>query len=380
MKWIVSLLLVLFSTTCLAESDEHLNLQATSFRNLPGWKSDQQQQAFEAFLKSCRIFTDNKVVGSPVIPLHQQQWATICHAATKVHPVTQRSARSFFEKWFQPVAISKNHNPMGTFTGYYLPTIPARLHQEGAFNVPLYTKPRDLISVNLGDFNPALAGKTLVGKLVGSRLVPYNTPREKINQGALAGRSKIIAWVNPVDRFFLQVQGSGAIQFDDGSTLFVSFDGKNGSPYSSIGRILVENNVLQLEQASMQNIKNWLLLHPRIGQKLMNQDASFVFFKPIKSSSAFGTHSIPLTAERSLAVDQEIIPIGIPMWLSTKMPNPKHTQQPEPFQHLMVSQDTGGAIRGTIRGDVFWGAGDRAEIIAGHMNSPGRYWLLLPRA
>jgi membrane-bound lytic murein transglycosylase A len=268
--------------------------------------------------------------------------------------------------------------------------------------VPLYRRPRDLVAVDLGEFREALRGQRIAGRLAGDRLVPY-ADRAAIEDGALAGRRLELLWVDdPIDAFFLQVQGSGRVELPNGTSVRVGYDGQNGHPYFAIGRELVERGEMPLEQVSMQSIAAWLRAHPDEAPAVTARNASYVFFRELEGDGPVGSQGVALTPERTLAVDVEFLPLGAPVWVDTVYPPEEESAAPQtaaaevagavavaqdlplppppPLQRLFVAQDTGGAIRGPVRGDVFWGAGDRAASIAGRMRSEGRLWLLLPRA
>ena len=320
-----------------------VELQPVSFKQLPGWQQADLSLSLQAFQKSC-----GRLVA--------KGWPAVCQQAWQLENTDPKSARAFFENYFTPMRVSENSQVKGLFTGYYTPELEGSLTQHGVYQVPVYGRPRDL--------DPQQ---------------PYAT-RAQIDAGALTGKSQIILWLqSKVDRFFLQVQGSGLVQLDRGKTVQLAFDGKNGQPYSPIGKLLLKQGQLQPGQVTMETIKAWLLAHPQQANSVMEQNASFVFFKLAPAPAHFaptGAAGVPLTPARSLAVDKQYIPLGTPLWLATTVIQDKKTQ---PFQELMIAQDTGSAIRGAIRGDVFWGVGDKAAAIAGPMQSQGQYWMLVPR-
>jgi membrane-bound lytic murein transglycosylase A len=278
----------------------------------------------------------------------------------------------------------------GLFTGYYEPELRGSRRRHGPYQTPLYREPGDLIQVDLGAFREDLEGRRIAGRIVGGRLEPYHD-RRSIDRGALAGRDLELVWVDdPVDAFFLQVQGSGRIVLEDGTVLRVGYDAQNGHPYTAIGRELVERGEMPLEEVSLQSIRRWLEAHPEEAPDLMATNASYVFFRMLGGAGPLGSLGVPLTPGRSVAVDPRFLPLGAPVWLAGSMPalpdevaSGPSTEPTEPIgslplRRLLVAQDTGGAIRGPVRGDVFWGAGERAEAVAGRMKHPGRLWLLLP--
>jgi membrane-bound lytic murein transglycosylase A len=298
--------------------------------------------------------------------------------------MTAEGARGFFENWFTPVAATNNGNEIGLFTGYYEPELNGSHKKQGRFQTPLLARPDDLVMVDLGAFRENLKGERIAGRVDGGKLVPYAN-RGAIVAGALGPRGRAIVYVDdPVDAFFLQVQGSGRVKFADGSIMRVGYDGQNGYPYTGIGRVLVERGAIAKEQMSMQAIRTWLVAHPNDAVALMNENASYVFFKELPASAdanqgAPGSAGVPLSAEASLAVDTRFHGLGAPMWIEAHAPAADAGKPDDDFRRLVIAQDTGGAIRGPVRGDVYWGAGKTAETIAGHMAHKGKLFVLLPK-
>ncbi len=288
-----------------------------------------------------------------------------------------RASRSFFERNFTPYQVSQDDGGLeGLVTGYYEPLLMGSRSPSSRFAHPLFGPPDDLLVVDLGDQYPELKHLRLRGRLQGNRVVPYFS-RADIETGLAPLRGREIAWVeDPVELFFLQVQGSGRIQLEDGSQMRVGYADQNGHPYRSIGRWLVDNNELTLDKASMQGIKDWARSNPDRLRSLLHANPSFVFFKelPETGGGPIGSLGVPLTPERSIAVDPRGIPLGAPVWLATTEPNSS-----TPLQRLVMAQDTGSAIKGNVRADYFWGFGDKAGNRAGAMKQSGRMWLLLPR-
>ena len=331
-----------------------LNLSATSFDALPGWQQDNMVQALAAFKRSCQQILKRPATApldKSQITISAQSWYPSCQAALSLNPVNDENARNFFMRWFTPYLVSNATSSQGLFTGYYEPSYPGSLHKTNTYKIPLYAKPTGLTR---------------------------QPSRSEINQGALANKQLEIAWLrNKIDRFFLQVQGSGKLRLDNGQTVQIGFAGKNGYPYTTIGRYLIEQGELSKQHVSMKSIRHWLATHPQQAQSVLEQNASFIYFRILKTDEPIGAGQVPLTATRSLAVDRRFIPLGAPLYLSTQIPTT--AGKPRPFNQLMIAQDTGSAIRGAVRGDIFWGAGAEAERIAGHMQSKGRYWILLPK-
>ncbi len=304
-------------------------------------------------------------------------WQSVCGMASKLgRNVAPGSARRFFENWFSAYQVTDRGNPNGLFTGYFEPLLRGSLKKTRRYSVPLYKKPNDLVTVQLGDFKKGLKGQQITGRLRANTLVPY-AERAEIESGALSGKGLEIVWVDdPVDAFFLQIQGSGLVHLPSGKILRVGYAGKNGQPYFAIGRELVARGALKMENVSLQTIRAWLAANPAEAQAVMNKNPSYVFFRVIEGEGPIGAQGVPLTSGHSLAVDRRYIPLGAPLWLDTTDP----LVPGSPLRRLVIAQDTGGAIKGVVRGDFFWGAGDRARNGAGKMKQPGRFFILLPRS
>jgi peptidoglycan lytic transglycosylase A len=355
-----------------SEETPEITLEPASFSDLPGWAADDQGAALAAFQISCtRLETlppDRAMGGSPAAGA-VADWLGPCRAA---RGLATGDARQFFEAWFRPWSVGNRGAEEGLFTGYYEPLLHGSLTPGGAYVYPLYAKPDDMITVDLGDFLEDLEGRKITGQVQDGSFVPYYD-RAAIDDGALAGRGLEIAWVDdPIGAFFLHIQGSGRVQLDDGSELRVGYAGQNGRAYFAIGRELVARGALAKDEVSLQTIREWLVAHPGEAPGVMDMNASYVFFDVLDGPGPIGSQGVPLTPERSLAVDRDFIAMGLPVWLDTTLPDGA------PYRRLMVAQDTGGAIDGPVRGDVFFGAGPRAEDLAGHMRQQGRVWLLLP--
>ncbi len=360
----------------------HIQLSKARFDQLPGWQQDDQSLALKSFQQSCSQILKlppNSAFGKlPEIP-PTQKWQAICLAAVKISTADQKSARQFFEQWFDPYQVKNNFNPKGLFTGYYLPLIQGNLNAAGAYTIPIYGLPNDLISVNLGLFKPELTGKKIRGRVQNQTLVPY-PDRAQINNGAINGKAPVLFWTNDaVQLFFTQIQGSGLIQLPNNKTELIGYAGENGRPYTAIGKILIQKKALTKDIVSMETIQDWLHKNPQQINSILNQDASYVFFRVLKGISPVGSQQIPLTPQRSLAVDTHYIPLGAPLWLVSTVPNKNSNTNPTPYQHLLIAQDTGGAIVGIIRGDIYFGPGIDAAFMAGHMKNSGKYWILLPK-
>lgn len=346
-------------------------LKPVSWSSVGLGKDEQIGEAWIAFLRSCATL------------VKQSGWQAVCSEAISMPPPDDKAARAFFEQRFQPYqATQEDGSTDGMITGYYEPLLKGdRVRTERA-RYPLYAAPDDLITVDLASIYPELKSLRLRGRLVGNKIVPYLT-RKEIEQSSASGsgdsfKGKPIAWAeNPVDLFFLQIQGSGRIELPDGSHMRVGYADQNGYPYLSIGKLLVERGELKLEQASMQGIKDWGAKHPDKLPELLASNPSFVFFRELPDGlpGPLGSLGVPLTGGRSIAVDPKFIPLGAPVFLATTRPN-----STQPMNRLVMAQDSGGAIKGGVRADFFWGFGDKAGELAGRMKQRGRMWVLLPKA
>jgi membrane-bound lytic murein transglycosylase A len=334
------------------------------------WKEDSASEAWTAFLLSCATL------------VKRTAWQSVCSEAMSMPAPDEASVRAFFEKRFQPYqATQEDGGVEGLVTGYYEPLLKGDRVRTARARFPLYAAPDDLVTVDLASIYPELKTLRLRGRLVGNKLVPYPT-RQEIEAPAPNGngysfKGRPIAWAeDPVDLFFLQVQGSGRIELPDGSHMRVGYADQNGYPYQSIGKLLVERGELKLEQASMQGIKDWGAKHPDKLPALLASNPSFVFFRELPNgvSGPLGSLGVPLSGGRSIAVDARFIPLGAPVFLATTQPN-----SALPLNRLVMAQDTGSAIRGGVRADFFWGFGDAAGELAGRMKQRGRMWVLLPR-
>jgi membrane-bound lytic murein transglycosylase A len=346
--------------------EDRLVLVPVGFADLPGWGEDAVEEAVPVFLRSCRVASSD--------------WKRACAAAARLPAGDRAAARRFFETELRPWSARNHRNPVGLFTGYYEPLLHGSLKRHGRYTVPIYARPPELVMVDLGRFRPSLKGQRIAGRVKDGSLLPFSDRRE-IDAGALAGRKLEIAWVDdPVGSFFLQVQGSGRVRLEDGRELRVGYAGQNGHPYTSIGKELIARGALASKEVSLQTIRAWLEAHPAAARGVMEKNASYVFFQKLDGKEGpLGAQGIPLTPGRSLAVDLTQHALGVPVWLAAGVPSPRPDEPDRKLHRLLVAQDTGGAIRGPVRGDVFWGFGPEAEAIAGRMKHRGKMWLLLPK-
>lgn len=334
------------------------------FDALPGWDANGFAASLAAFLAGCER------------PRMAPALRVACVAAGRVPPGDAAAARRFFEAEFVPWRITSSEGSTdGLVTGYYEPVIDGSRAPTATFRFPVLGVPDDLIVVDLAALHPDLAHQRLRGRLEGRRLVPYYS-RAEIEGRAGTFAAPVIAWVaDPVELFFLQIQGSGQLRLPGGERLRLGYADQNGHPYRSLGRHLVERGELALEQASMQGIKAWARANPAKLQDALNQNPSYVFFSESKATGGpVGALGAPLTAGYSIAIDPRHVPMGAPVFLDTTWPN-----SPQPLRRLVMAQDTGGAIRGPVRADFYWGTGDEAGVLAGRMRQRGAQWLLWPR-
>jgi len=336
---------------------------ASNWASLPGWQEIELASSLQALIQGCAALT------------RQEQWLSICAEAERLDANDEPSVRVFFEANFSPYQLrNPDGSEQGLITGYYEPKLYGSRTPDERFRYPLYGVPDDLLVVDLVDLYPQLKGVRVRGRVEGRRVVPYYD-RAGIN-GEHAPKGRELFWVDDeIDLFFLQIQGSGRIELPDGSIIKVGYADHNGHPYASIGKRLVEMGELRLDQASMQGIKAWALANPERLPGLLHSNPSYVFFRELPDSlAAVGALGVPLTAQYSMAVDPSVIPLGLPVFLATTWPNSELE-----LNRLMLAQDTGGAIKGTIRGDFFWGFGPEAGAYAGSMKQQGRMWVLFPK-
>ena len=332
---------------------------------LPDWQTVDLQPAWAAFSQSCLALKSKPA------------WQEVCARASELIQPDNAALRAFFEDGFTPYQVfNPDGSSQGLITGYYEPKLTGSRIRTERFRYPLYAVPDDLLTVDLSEIYPQLKDLRLRGRLQGKRIVPYYK-RSEIDDGRATLQGRELFWVgSAVELFFLQIQGSGRIELPDGSLVKVGYAEQNGHSYISIGKKLIEMGELKVEEASMQGIKRWAEQHPEKLNALLAQNPSYVFFRELPSglSAPLGALGVPLTEAYSLAVDPRTIPLGAPVFLSTTYPNTI-----EPLNRLMLAQDTGGAIKGAVRADFFWGFGEQAGIQAGRMKQSGQMWVLFPK-
>ena len=345
------------------------------FDTLTGWTDADVSIPFEAFRRSAveiletgSGFRRNAGFGGI-----REDWVAACEAA-----LIAEDAKVFFEKHFRPFRITDAERPQGLFTGYYEPLLQGSLLPSQEFPVPVYAKPKDLVAFSS---NETAATGLSYGRRVNGQPQPYDT-RKDIENGSLSGKAEVICWMSDwVDAFFMHIQGQGRVALPDGSFMRLSYAGKAGHPYSGIGHVLIERGVASPDTMSMQLLRDWMRDNPDESRELMWHNKSYIFFQKAdvtdKALGGIGAAKVNLTPLHSLAVDRAWWMFGTPLWIETALP----PEAPNPnlsIKRLMIAQDTGSAIKGIIRGDFFWGWGDDATTIAGHMKSAGAMTALLP--
>jgi len=360
-SYLLILLLLLFTgcvhkPTAKLEGLSYGDYKKVAFSELPSWKNENFTQALKIYLHTCKK-TQNK-----------ELYKTSCLKAQEIVVGDETQAKKFFEENFTPfMALSKK----SLATGYFEPLLQGSLEQSEAFPYPLYGIPDDLLRVELSSTYKQRLSHPLRGRLVGKKIKPYYT-RKEINNEALGGLKPICYVSDKVDLFFLQVQGSGCVELEDKSILNVGYGDQNGYPYVSIGKEMINKGLLKREEVSLQSIRSYLQEHPDQMDDILNANPSYIFFEP-RRSSASGALGVILEAERSVAVDKKNIPLGMPLFISTTDPLSK-----KKFERIMFAHDTGGAIKGEARLDIFYGRGSSAQEKAGMMQNALKLWLLVP--
>ena len=371
-------LLILYASSAVMAEAHPTHLQSIAFADLPGWQDDDHGAALAALQLSCGAILDRGGAfgrdtaygGEP------GDWLEVCRRALSA----QQSARQFFEAEFVPVRVSDEDRPQGLFTGYFEPEVRGSRARGGPYQVPIHKRPDDLEAF---DAAARQATGLAYGRRIGNRPAPYHG-RKEIETGALAGQNLELVWLSDwADAFFLHIQGSGRVRLEDGSLMRLAFAAKSGLPYTAVGGILAERGDIPRSEVSMQSIREWMTQHPEAARELMWQNQSYIFFREIPASDPAlgppGAQQVPLTPLRSLAVDRSFWAFGTPVWLDGDVPSgPGGSGQR--LRRLFIAQDTGSAIRGRVRGDVFWGTGEKAASVAGLMKSTAAMVALLPNA
>jgi membrane-bound lytic murein transglycosylase A len=353
-----------------------------AWSDIAGWDEDDHLQAYRAFRISCQQISaqptpsaDPRALG---ISLREP-----CRAARAADVSDGAGAKAFFEAQFMPLRISRLGEEQGFVTGYYEPVLDGSRTQTDVYTVPLYRRPSNLFVRGFRQSDAGLPNKGEVFRKIGRRkLVPYYD-RAEIEDGAIAGRGLEICWLkSQTDLLFAQIQGSARIRLEDGSTIRINYDAHNGYPYTAVGRILIDRGIIPREQMSMQRIREWMEQNPDGAGELRRQNRSYVFFREVQlgdKDEAVGAEGVPLTPGRSIAVDRALHVYGTPFFIEGELPI-ESAQSRTPFRRLMVAQDTGSAITGPARADIYYGAGAEAGRVSGRFRHNVRFVMLVPRS
>lgn len=351
--------------------------ERVGFHDLPGWADDDLATALQAFQRQAAEIEGRGSGFSRAVSFGgtRQDWLAVAEAAR-----TAREPRRFFETGFRAYRVHDPVRPEGLFTGYFEPEVEGARTRSENYPVPVYRKPDDLVALSAEE-EKALGLR--YGRRLNGKAEPY-LERKAIEQGALADQGLEICWLKSwVDAFFIHIQGSGRVRLPDGSTIRLSYAAKSGLPYTGVGGVLADRGILTRQTMSMQTIRAWMAAHPAEARELMWLNRSYVFFREIagddETLGAVGAAQVNLTPLRSMAIDRAIWMFGTPMWIETSYPREAGRKEGA-IARLMIAQDTGSAIKGLVRGDFYWGWGEDAALIAGHMKSPGTMTVLLPHA
>jgi membrane-bound lytic murein transglycosylase A len=349
--------------------------RAVSFQSLTGWTADDPSQALPALKRSCERLMrqgDDAPVGPNGLAGRVRDWREPCARIAALDRPSAADMRRVLETSFRPWAVEDGSD--GLFTGYYEPELMGSRRPGPGYPAPLYRRPPDLVMVELGEFRADYRGQRIAGRVANGQLRPYAS-RAEIDAGALSGRNLELLWLSdPIDSFFLAIQGSGRVKLSDGTMTRVGYEAQNGHAYFAIGRELVRRGAMTTDQVSMQSIRAWLAANPKEAPAVMATNPSYIFFREITGDGPIGSQGVVLTPGRSIAIDPTLAPMGAPIWLEAN----DASALVGSFQRLMVAQDTGGAIKGAVRGDVFWGSGREPGERAGVMRARGRWFFLLP--
>lgn len=348
-----------------------LELRKADFSELKNWSKDKTEEAYHTFQLSCDKIKNLKkeYIAEAQIKIPAKDYQDICQKFAKIK---DNEFKKFLEQNMTPYLVTYEGNEVGKFTSYYESALQASHNKSDKYRFPIYGKPLDLIEFNPQDFDKSLPAKRLLGRVEKQKLIPYYTRDEIVRQGVNA---PVVLWASSyVDIYVMQIQGSAVAELDDGQKVRIGFADTNGREFRGIGSILLEKGLIKPGQASMGKIKKWLEENGELAIGPMNENQRYIFHRLIEADGPIGAQGVPLTAGRSLAVDRSFVPLGSLLWLETTGPNL------EKIEKLVVAQDIGGAIKGAVRGDYFWGSGgDEILEMAGKMNAQGRYFILLPK-
>ncbi len=367
---VILLIVALVATSCTLIKPRPAGIgEEIDWSEVDGWEDDRHAQVWPALRNNCTA-----VAGKPA-------WREICAAMEQLQSdeINDDSAREFFETWFVPHRLhGEKGKSEGLITGYYEPLLFGSKTPDQRFRHPVYQQPDSLLTVDISSLYPSLENKRVRGMKAGKKIIPfYSRQQIESNRDLLAGNE--LLWLDDRDDvFFLHIQGSGRVELPDGTRVGVGYSNQNGHPYVPVGRVLLERGELERDEISLFTIRQWLDQNPSRAEALLNENPSYVFFvlRSDTENGPIGSLNVPLTPERSIAIDPKVVDLGTPVWLETRYPG-----EPERlFRQLLIAQDTGGAIRGPLRADVFWGHGQAAERAAGVMKERGSMVVLLPKS
>lgn len=346
----------LFSKKITIKGKGNLKLEQVDFSELNGWETDDHKKALQAFIQSCNKFAkmpQNRLIGGQIGEIVVSDFRDVCDIAEVVKTMSAKQTRNFFENWFKLFLVETRFgNSRGVFTGYYEASLNGSKIKTAKYQYPLYLRPKDLSQ------DPYLS-------------------RKDIENGALKNKGLELLYVDDkVELFFLHIQGSGRVKLPNGTQIRIAYAGRNNQPYTSISNYMADRGYLDRNNLNAATVKEWLKNNPDKMDEVMNINAAYTFFKISEGEYVVGGQGVPLTPERSLAVDSDIIPYGFPLWVETDLK--KKDGSKEDYSHLLIAQDTGSAIKGVVRGDIFFGNGTEAEEKAYYMASQGQYYILMP--
>ena len=356
-------------------------LEPVTFAALDGWAEDDHAAAFASFLNSCKAVLNGTKAMRAARPIYGALYE-VCEHAAAAPALDREQAGAFFEENFRPVRIAPIGESLGFFTGYYETVVEGARAPNEEYNVPLYRKPANLVMAGVRRLAKFASKGVKAGRLVARRKIVAYHDRAAIEDGALTGRGLEICWVkSPIDAFFAQIQGSTRVKLDTGATLRLNYDAHNGLPYTPVGKFLIDRGIISKEEMSMDRIRKWMEANPDEGKELRRKNRSFVFFRETEladNDECIGAQGVPLTPWRSLAVDRSLHVYGTPFWIEAELPI--DSEKPETrFRHLLIAQDTGSAIVGPARADIYFGSGEEIGLVAGRIKQFGRFVMLLPR-
>tara|TARA_Y100000589_G_scaffold332254_1_gene390832 strand:- start:321 stop:1580 length:1260 start_codon:yes stop_codon:yes gene_type:complete len=393
--FLISLSILYFYFSSPSNKKQILLANQVRYASLDSWINDDHLKAFNTFKISCKklinlnpkknmgAFINDKTTTYPLAGT-VMDWLEPCKESFKLKINDNKGAMLYFQKWFLPFSISYSYSnnifskgdDLGLFTGYYEPLIEGSTIYTNEYKYPIYSYPENYIKVNLEDFNKSLKGKFIIGKITDNNFTPADT-RQEIDKGAIQSKSQVLYWLkDDIDSFFLHIQGSGIIMLPNGKQERVMYNGNNGYDYYAIGTELIKKGYILKENISMQTIKEWLKNNPNKKNDILKLNKRYIFFKKSNSNFAKGSQNTSLIAMRSLAVDLKWIPLGVPLWVDIDNFGDEKKLK---IKKLMISQDTGSAIKGIIRGDIFFGTGQEPGLLAGKLKQLGKYYILLPR-